>query len=191
MRCLGRVSRARSALGALACVAAMARSAQASELTLDAGTRQLGGQVTLKVAHYSQGTAETATHLMLSPGGGWFVADGLELRLGLGFDLALENGHANTGASVWGDVGVRWYYRGFAAAVPYVGAGVGPSWVFTNTDDTAMTVALSLPLGVLVAFNPHVALDLGARLELDLGVKNARGTTVQATLGYLGVLAFF
>ena len=181
----------RSLPGAAVCVVALARPAIATELTLDAGTWQLGGQATLKASHYTQGTAETATHLSLTPGAGYFLVDGLELRLGLGFDLLLANGHANTGAAVWCDVGVRWFYRGFGIVVPYVGAAVGPSWVFTNTDDTATTFAVSVPAGVVLALNAHVALDLGARMELDLGVRNAQGTTVQGTLGYFGVQAFF
>lgn len=180
-----------SLLAVLACVALLPRPAQAADVALDAGTWQLGGQASLKVAHSTQGSAETATHLSLDPGAGWFVVDGLELRVGLGVDFLLSNGHANNGVTVWGDVGVRWFYRGLGAVVPYVGAAVGPTWGFTNTDDTAVTLAASVPLGVLIAFNPHVALDLGARLEVDVGIKNAQGTTASITLGYFGVQAFF
>jgi len=177
--------------GVLACVAALARPAHAEELLLDAGTRQLGGQASVKVSHSTQGSAETATHVSLTPGAGWFVADGLELRVGLGFDLLLENGHSNNGVAVWGDVGVRWFYRGLGSIVPYVGAGLGPTAAFTNTDDTAVTLALSAPLGVLFALNRHVGLDVGARFEVDFGLKNSQGTTLQLALGYVGVQAFF
>jgi hypothetical protein len=181
----------RTALGALACMTALARPAWASDLLLGAGSRQLGGQATVKVSHSTQGTAETATHVALNPGAGWFILDGLELRVGIGFDVLLENGHANSGVVLSGDVGVRWFYQGLGSLVPYVGAAVGPSWSFTNTDDTAMTLAMSVPVGMLFAFNPHVALDVGARLDLDVGLQNAQGTTAQLALGYFGVQAFF
>ncbi len=183
---------ARLTAGALACTLALtARSASGSELVLQAGTKQIGGQAMLEIDHSSTGYSATGYHIDVSPGAGYFVRDRLEVRIGLGLDVWLGAIRQNATGSIWADVGVRYFHEVWGVVVPYAGFAVGPSFLFTNTDDASLSLAFSVPLGVLVPFNEHVALDAGTRFELETVITRGSGTTIRIPIGYLGVQAFF
>lgn len=144
------------------------------ELTMEAGTVQLGGQVTLDI--YSGDTIGVT----FAPQGGYFVADNVEL-------LGEVNVSHLGGTTFWQVAAGGRYFIDLDDLWLYLGATVGYGEVSFGTFSDDAIVVTGLP-GLLFPLSKNVGLDLGARVQ----IVNAGGSTASNVhIGYLGVQAFF
>lgn len=131
-----------------------------------------------------------------APEFGVFVIPQLELLIGLGVNLPFgtstydedfiggETYRNHAQKELFFDLGLRYLfdldklylYLGFRGGLKY---------------DSLYSVLLSLPFGILVPFNIHVALDVGLRFNVDIGVGNNDITWIHIPVAYFGVQGFF
>lgn len=144
------------------------------ELTMEAGTIQLGGQVSVDVLSGS------TIGVTIAPSGGYFVADNIEV-------LANVSVVSVAGATLWTVGGGGRYFIDMDDFWIYAGATAGYGQVdFGGFIDDAVVIT-ALP-GILYPLSKNVGLDLGARVN----IYNANGATASTVhLGYFGVQAFF
>ena len=149
------------------------------DLTMEAGTVQLGGNGTIDI--FAAG-GSTSVGVNLSPSAGYFVADSLEIFGGV--DLGVAGGLSSWGLEAGGkyfiDVKPNWIYAGLglgygAVTVPGVNASVN---AFT----------LSPQGGLLLPLGKNVGLDVGTRIDIAM---SGGSTSIAVPLGFLGVQAFF
>jgi hypothetical protein len=190
-------------------VAMLSPAVLAEDLQLTAGTMSLGGMATFSIDTVmppeDQGDSETGFSLILLPEVGYFVIDNLEVlgRLNLGMffgDLyTIESGGEEYSLStlVGFDLGAK-YYIPLGSFVAYAGLMVGMLFTIPDSDlegaETQKRFDLTVPLGILMPFNSHVALDLGIMVayKMDLDDEpNDSGSTLNVPIGYLGVKGFF
>jgi hypothetical protein len=147
---------------------------------------------------------DTGGYFNFSPAIGWFVIDGLELLLD--FNLAIPFGDLYDGdPNVVGfNMGARYIFD-FRVICLYVGAKFGFNFSieeeevenplvpgeFATISDTVSSFLISVPVGILVPFNRHVALDVGISLDLDIGIGDNPLTLIHFPIGYLGIQGFF
>ncbi len=164
-----------------------------TKLNLSKGTKQLGGIALLQLNKENPdiGPSDVGTTINLSPTGGYFIADGLELsaRVGLGLhfgdmyhDLPIQLGIA---------FGIRYICQKFSSILPYAGAAAGISISIPDTGTTRGNASFELPLGALVPINQYLALDLGIRIAYLKSLNDQGGASLTASIGYLGIQSFF
>jgi hypothetical protein len=185
-------------------VVMLSPAALAQDLQLNSGTMRLGGIATFSIDMNmpDQGDSETGFSLILIPEVGYFVMDNLELvgRLNLGMffgDLyTTEIGGEEYSAStlVGFDVGAK-YYIPMGSIVPYAGLMVGMFFTIPDSDipdaETQKRFDLTVPLGILMPMNEHVAIDLGIMIAYKMGLEDGDGAVLNVPIGYLGVQGFF
>ena len=169
----------------------LALAAPAAGAGFAAGTKQLGGQATMSYERTAATVAATGWSLSVAPGFGYFIRDGLELRVGLGFDLRLGLLYSAAPISLSFDAGLRYFLDIGCRFAPYAGVAFGPAFTIPNAGGASTTLAVSVPLGIVVPVNDSVAFDVGTRFEYARVVQNGTGSTLKIPLGYLGVQAFF
>jgi hypothetical protein len=153
-------------------------------LDLSKGTVELGGSIQLPIRIPKGGSTLVGLHI--APEFKYFTTRGFSL--GLSTTVARD--------SLTGE-GVPWvfsigasgtYYFDLAAAVyPYLGAAGSMSWQTQKNKD--MIFSIAAPVGILVALNSRVALDVGVPITFVFtkdGFSEAR-----LPIGYIGVRAFF
>lgn len=156
--------------------------ARAEDLSIDDGTFEAGGQATANVL-VDNGVSNV--FLELSPSGGYFVADHVELLAGLGMRV-------DEGALFVGFFGGLDYFFTGSGAAPYVGGTVG--YGVARFDESPLvvqaqdSVTLAGRAGVVLPVNRKVGIDLGGRINFN--VYNG-DTLIHIPMGYLGVRAFF
>ena len=176
----------------LACAAVLAPSlARADAEMLGKGTMQVGGSASFNVEQVSSVAVTRGYRFSVSPGFGYFVIDRLELRVGAGFDVPFGSLHQDATKTVFVDGGARYYLDAGHGLYPYLGAAAGPLLAILDTGETSTSIAFSIPFGLLYAFNRHVALDVGARVDYSRVLTNGSGSTLTVPIGYFGVQAFF
>jgi hypothetical protein len=156
--------------------------AHAEDLSIKDGTWSLGGSATANIVMADGGSD---VFLDLSPSGGFFVADNVEL-LG-GISMQVDEGAFFLGFYAGADV-----FLGGHGLAPYLGGTVqygrarwdGPPLVALSDD----SVTLSGRAGIVLPVSRKVGVDLGGRLNLNLYNGD---TLLHIPLGYLGVRAFF
>lgn len=156
--------------------------AHAENVDVKRGTMELGGRATANIV-LQNGVSDI--FLDLSPSFGYFVAKDVELFAGI--SMFVDEG--DVGVGFFG--GVDWLIPARGVR-PYVGGSVGYGNTLFGIGEEAFVpgdvVTLSGRGGLLLPLNKRVAVDLGARLNVDI----ADGTTlIHIPLGYLGVRAFF
>jgi len=185
-------------------VAMLSPAALAQDLQLTAGTMSLGGISTFSIDMNipDEGDSETGFSLILIPEMGYFVIDNLELigRLNLGMffgDLyTTEIGGEEYSAStlVGFDVGAK-YHIPLGSFVAYAGIMVGMFFTIPDSDiegaDTEKRFDLTVPLGILMPMNEHIAVDLGVMIAYKMSLEDHGGSILNVPIGYLGVKGFF
>ena len=131
-----------------------------------------------------------------SPEFGVFVIHQLEFLIGLGvnvpfgtstYDEDFMGGQTYRDPSrleLFFDLGLRYLFD-FDVLYLYLGFRGGLKY------SAAYSVLLSLPFGILVPFNQHVALDVGLRFNADIGVGNNDITWINIPVATFGVQGFF
>jgi hypothetical protein len=156
--------------------------AQAHEIEVDEGTFELGGHATANIVMDDFGSN---VFLDLSPHGGYFLADQVEL-LG-GMSMIIDEGSLNVGF-----FGGLDFFLTDEGVAPYLGATVGygmaqfdlsPFGVYTSD-----VVTLAGRGGLVLPLNRKVGVDLGMRVNLNI---DDGDSWLHIPLGYLGVRAFF
>lgn len=159
-----------------------ATDARAEKIEMKRGTMELGGRATANIV-LQDGVSDI--FLDLSPSFGYFVARDVELFAGI--SMFVDEG--DVGVGFFGGVD---YLIPAHSVRPYIGGSVGYGNTLFGIGNAAFVpgdvVTLSGRAGLLLPLNKHVAVDLGARVNLNV----ADGTTiVHIPLGYLGIRAFF
>ena len=184
-------------------VAVLSPAALAEDLQLTSGTMNLGGAAAFSIDMMmpDQGDSQTGFSLVLIPQVGYFVIDNLEVigRLNLGMffgDLyETEIGGETYGAPtlVGFDVGAK-YHIPLGSFVAYAGLMVGMFFNIPDGDipnaETTKRFDLTVPLGILLPMNSHVAIDLGVAIAYKMGLDD-QGDTLNVPIGYLGIQGFF
>jgi opacity protein-like surface antigen len=186
-------------------VVMLSPAALAEDLQLTAGTMQLGGVASFSIdmTMPDQGDGETGFTLALIPQFGYFVIDNLEL-LGR-INVAMWFGDLYT-TDVGGqeidifpkmigfDLGAK-YHIPLGSFVVYAGLMVGMNFSIPDSDlddaDTTKRFDLTVPLGILMPLNSHVALDLGLAVIYRMSLEDNGGSTLNVPIGYLGVQGYF
>ena len=151
------------------------------ELSMSAGTMQLGGSATLDVL--SAG-GNTSVGVNLNPTAGYFVADSVEIFGGLGLNMfgGVTTWGVEFGGKYFIDVKPNWIYVG-------LGAGYGSTAVnvLGNTGNVS-AFAVAPQGGLLVPLGKNVGLDVGTKINVAMA---GGSTVISVPLGFLGVQAFF
>lgn len=158
-------------------------------LLLESGTLELGGAMTFR-SSVALITGQTGFEFSLSPRVGYFVVDRLELELALGLSVGFGDGY--TSPLVWftPSLGARYHFELGSRLSLYVGLEVGLSSSEWAGSFSVHGVLFSVPVGLLVALNHRVALDLGVQPTLEVDPDTGY-LVFTASVGYLGVRAFF
>ncbi len=191
---------ARTFFVAAALAALLAAPASAEPLDLSAGTMQLGGSLTFNTISLvpDEGDSRTMYTLSFQPTFSAFVAKGLQIGGGLGALAWFGDGAEYMSTSVNVFVLVRYVIDTRTIVSPYFGGRFGASFYLpadeSSSDDTSTALFVSVPMGVLLALNKHVALNLGLSVDvyawLD-GDYMEDMVQIQVPVGYVGVEAFF
>jgi hypothetical protein len=174
-------------------------------LQIKAGTMQLGGVVSLSVDTMfpNVGSSKTGAMLDIAPSFGYFIIDSLELSAGVDFTAGLGDLYDGTDKAFGFNLGARYVVDILLAVYPYFGAQFGMNFPFTDKKDDPGTVGIdesaappnqlriAVPAGLLVALNPHVAIDLGFRLVFIAELDDNGSNYLNIPIGYLGVEGFF
>lgn len=157
-------------------------TAQADDLVMKEGTWELGGHAT---ANIIVDYGVTDLYLDLSPNVGYFVAKRAELLAGV--SMYINEGSVDVGFAVGLD-----YFLSNDGIAPYVGGSVAygtSSYSIGPFDiDGGDVVTLAGRGGILIPLSRKVGVDLGGRLNINVGDGH---TWLHIPLGYLGVRAFF
>ena len=167
-----------------------ASGARAENLDLTEGTITTGGQAVLilnRVPIDSVKGSNFGYNIDLSLG--YFIMDDLEIDLQLGSGGQFTS--PVTGLTMNFGLGGRYYFAMGDVYHPYFGAMVQFDWTKDGTRNWNLNVPLSL--GLLLALNSHVAIDLGLTAGLGWGLWTGAGSTpnIFGHVGYVGVRAFF
>jgi len=152
--------------------------AHSKELNLDKGIWELGGAATVDLL-FLGGASDVS--IFIAPSAGYFVADRLELRAGVG--LAFVGGASTLGIFAGAD-----YFIPGSSVDPYLGVELGYGIAGSGITG-ADTVRAAARGGVLVPLNRRVGIDVGARVEFLFPA--GADVAVHIPIGYFGVRAFF
>ena len=163
----------------LGCALLLSTSAHATNLSYGAGTFQLGGTAT---ANLWLDNGNLDSWIALAPSGGIFIADRWELMGAVSFTFD------NNGQSSGFAVGPR-YVTGLGQNDAYLGGlvGFGTGRVLNIDIGGASGTVMG---GFLFGLNEHVAVDVGARVNMYFN-NNNNTDVVHIPLGYFGIDAFF
>jgi hypothetical protein len=65
------------------------------------------------------------------------------------------------------------------------------SFAFHEIEDDTVGMRVSVPAGILLAINYHVAIDLGVRFLFSKRLADGASSYFEIPVGYFGVQAFF
>jgi hypothetical protein len=181
-------------------IAMLSPAALAQDLQLTKGTMQLGGVASFSIDMQmpDEGDSTTGFSLILIPEAGYFVIDNLELagRLNLGmffgdlYEVCVGTDCTAAPKLLGFDVGAK-YYIPMGSIVPYAGLMVGMFFNIPDEGDTTKRFDLTVPLGILMPLNEHVAIDLGLAVVYKMSLEDNGGSTLNVPIGYLGIQGFF
>lgn len=171
-----------------------------SSLKITSGTMELGGTIDFRtdVTIPSEEDSLVGFVLNISPMAGYFVADGLELaaKVGFGFyfgEMYDSDEYDRNADSISFGVGARYFIDLERCIVPYVGAAFGMNFLLPKGEaaDVKKSLAVEVPLGLMIALNEHIAIDLGIMATYIFSLEDEGGSTLSIPVGYMGVQAFF
>jgi hypothetical protein len=160
-------------------------------LQLTRGTVQLGGWagVFISTTIPDEGEKDRGAYLMLLPSLGVFPIDNFELLAGLGLNTDFE-GHTYLSY----EVGLRYIFDVSSVVYPYIGAMFGMSFSSVDSDTSLTSVSATVPLGILIGLNRHIAINMGLSFEYTRHLERDEiqgASTVSVPIGFFGVDAFF
>jgi len=161
-------------------------------LLIEKGTFQLGGNISLGFTRDLE-RERTSFYYYLAPHIGVFLVDGLELKLNLSHQGSFDERSGSADNFGFG-VGLRYIFDTGTVIYPHLGADVGLSFTGFANDPNAVATAVSVPLGILIALNRHVALDVGIAFSYRKqvgGRMSDHAGYFHVPFGYWGVEAFF
>ena len=166
-------------------------AASAADLNLKGGTMQLGGNVAFMVDMVmpEEGDSVTGYQLNLSPSVGYFLMDNLELIGELGISMGFGDLYEKSAKGLSLGVGAK-YFMPMGSMSVYFGLTLGMGFFIPDEGDTTKMLGIAVPIGILYALNEWVAIDLGLRIQYNMGL-DKQGSTLNLPIGYFGVQAFF
>jgi hypothetical protein len=184
-----------AAVAALLLVVGEANAGRGSSLLTRQGVLTLDGQLSFDINHVNPdgGNSESGVQLNISPSFGGFVANNFLLQGGLAIQSGFGDLYDGEPTEVSFGFGFDYLFNFGSIVVPHVGFMLGPAFEVPDQDnaETTTSIVLSIPAGILIALNEHVALDLGTRLDLSIGVSGDKATIINLPIGFLGVRSFF
>lgn len=189
-------------VGCLVASAGTAEAGRGSRLQTHAGVLTLGGSFTFSIDHVNpDGNADSRTGVLLTfaPSFGGFVVRNLllsgTLAIQTGFGDLYDNALPYSGGvetTIGFGFELQYLFNYGSRVVPYLGFALGPAFAVPGgPGDTAVAMGFAFPGGILIALNEHVAVNVGIRLALEVGVTEVKGTILRVPIGYLGVNAYF
>lgn len=130
-----------------------------------------------------------------APEFGYFLIDQLQLLMGFGVNIPFGTATYDTShmggdtyrnhaiKEVFFDLGFRYLFE-LKSVYFYLGARGGMKW------NSLYSILLSVPMGLLVPFNKHVALDVGLRFNMDIGVGDNEVLWIHIPMAYFGLQGF-
>jgi len=162
-------------------------------LLLTKHTMQLGGEIAITPSVIaSNGFHDGGGTFTFSPTAGYFVIDHLEILFAM--NLYIPFGYLGTEPVGFGLAAGARYIFDFSVVCLYVGGMIGTSIEVPDNPRAAIEnyFNISLPVGVLIPFNRHVALNAGAKFNFDIHVGDGTDPSVFSfPIGYFGVEGFF
>ena len=165
------------------------------------GTMMLSGSLSVmpKVTAplSGSGSAKSGVLLSLTPGMGIFVAKHFALEFDLGLSKGAGDLYNSTSWTLGMDLGFGVYPNLGTFGALYVRLLVGPQVSIPSGSGSSSVPALvsfnvSIPFGVLIAVNEHVAVDVGLRIQTTVWTQgSSSGVILQVPIGYFGVRSFF
>ena len=168
-------------------------------LKLTRGTLQLFGEISITpqvevadAGNRSSSPTVAGAFVDFAPGIGVFVAKGLALQLQLDLGVGIGDLYANRAYLAGFDVGLRVYPRLGKFGALYLGASVGPTVELPRVSGASAVgyANFTVPFGLLIALNRHVAIDVGLRFALTVHPGSPTSLVLRVPLGYLGVQSF-
>ena len=168
-------------------------------LLLSRFTMQAGGAITITPGVYipKEGDSAGGGWFHFNPELGFFVIDKLEILFAFSLGLPFGDGLAAEDADVGFGIGAR-YFIDFDALALYFGGTLGASFQIPDSRDLNVRkyFDINLMVGVLIALNRHVGLDLGMRFNSaillgDYPSQPGAASELTFPIGYLGVQGFF
>jgi hypothetical protein len=167
-------------------------------LLLSKFTMQAGGAITLTPSVYipKEGEGGGGGWFNFNPEVGFFIIDYLELLFG--FNLGVPFGdYKAADVDVGFGLGAR-YFIDFEALALYFGGTLGLGFVVPDNVDLKVRkyFDINLMVGVLIALNRHIGVDLGMRFNTSVLMgeypnDTPRPTTISFPIGYFGIDGFF
>lgn len=164
-------------------------------LLLTRHTMQFGGTIAIipEVLIAENGDTDGGGNFVLQPWLGYFVIDNLEIMLGFGLTLpfgVFEGNDVNVGF----EVGARYIFD-FDVVCLYAGGMFGSSFDIPDDPNASITewLHIGIPVGILLPFNRHVALNAGMRFQFNIhvGEHPPGASSIQFPIGYFGIEGFF
>ena len=137
------------------------------------------------------GNSQSGFRLEIAPHFGVFVVDGLELLFTTAMTIPFGDLYGSAPKNIGLFFGLRYVFDLGGPVLPYLGIAFGPDFLVPDRGDTQTFFGFQLPLGILIALNRHVAINVGVKPGFAFGIGSARGTWIRIPMGYLGVDAFF
>ena len=180
-------------LALIALAAAPADAARGGRLQTSSRTMQLGGKFTLNVDTTipEGGNGQSGFRLEVSPHFGVFVADGFELFFATAIVVPFGDLYGNAAKNIGFFFGLRYVFDLGGRVLPYLGIAFGPDFIVPERGNTQAFFGFNLPLGILIALNQHVAINVGLAPSFAFGVSDVRGAMIRIPMAFLGVDAFF
>jgi hypothetical protein len=179
-------------------------------LMLSKGTMQVGGMIGIEISAHKFDTvnadgdsvSDTAGGgiFTFSPDAGYFIINNLELVGGIGFSIPFGGAYDFYPKNIFFDVGARYFFGLSQLLSLYVGGSFGMNiniMEFTDDDGnttktTLPSILLTVPAGLLIALNRHIALDVGTKFIFDIGVGDNSGDFwLHIPIAYFGIQGFF
>ena len=127
------------------------------------------------------------------PNVGIFLVDNLELMLAIGHRSEFQRDDYR-GDNISFNLGLRYIFDTRSIVYPLLGASFGTYFSGLSEDQAFVGIVASVPAGILIAINRHIAIDVGLALHYQKVVSGEFGQSpgvFSISLGYLGIEGFF
>jgi hypothetical protein len=132
-----------------------------------------------------------------SPAFGYFVVDNLMLGGALQVQVGFADLYDRADKQVGFAFNLAYLFNFGSVVVPYVGFAVGPLFQIPYDDaqppddKTRVLIGLDFPVGLQIALNRHVAIDVGTHVRVAFRVTDPDAVFLTVPIGYLGIAGYF
>ena len=158
------------------------------ELVLDQGTVRVGGDMAFILYLDRPETGEDATYFAnwMRPGIGWFLADGLELKLegvfGTGTGAVAEERKTELGVNA----GFQYTTKAGIALYPSLGVRAGVNYQFPEEGDPTGNFVIYLPLGFYIPIRERLAVSIGLDIVFEMALEQSSRLKIYAPIAFFG-----